>query len=400
MDDWEVTILRTFEEIESIQYIWEQMQHNEPSAQIDADYDRYFSVLKAAGDNVQPYIILIKQKGHLKTIVIARTETRQIACRIGYLTILKPRMHCLSVVYGGILGQPDNEVCSFLVNELLRILRSREIDMVFFSHLKMDSYIYQLSKKLPNILSRDYFPNVEKHFCMSIPENLEQFYMARSQKHRARLKRYVKRLEKEYPNSIKMITYSQEADLDEAIKAASGISRSTYQYGLGCGFTDDSKTRNLLTTVARRGWLRLHILYINNEPCAFENWFQYNKAYVGHGIGFDPKWRKWRIGTILFLKTIERLSTDPTADLIDFGFGDAEYKRNYADIKWQEASICIFAPRFYPICVNLLRTGIEALNSALRYTVDKSGLTNRIKRLWRNRLENENSENTHKKNNK
>ena len=386
-NDWQVTIVKTLDEIEAIRPIWEEMQSNESSAQVNADYERYLSVLKTTGDNVQPYIILIKHKDHLKTMVIAITETHQIACRIGYLTILKPRMRCLSVVYGGILGQPSNEVCSFLINELMKILRSREIDMVFLNHLRTDSYIYQLSKKLPNILSKGYFPEVENHRCMSVPENLEQFYKARSKKHRANLKRYQKKLEKEYPNSIKIITYSQEADLDKAIKAASRISLSTYQYGLGYGFTDDSKTRNLLTTAARQGWLRIHILYINDEPCAFQLGLKYGKTYFLEQIGFHPRWKQWNVGTFLFIKVLEDLCQDCAVEKLNYGFGDAPYKRSYGDKSWDEASVYIFALRFYPICVNMLRTYIMILNSALEYTVNKSGLTNRIKRLWRNRLE-------------
>ena len=386
MNDWDVTVIRTLEEMEAIRDVWERMQHNESPVHIDADYDRYLSVLKAADNSVKPYIILFKQKGHLKTMVIARTETRQIACRIGYSTIIKPKMRCLSVVYGGILGQPDNNACSFLVNELLRILRSREIDIVFFNHLKADSCIYQFSKKLPGILSRDYFPKVESHSCMSIPENIEDFFRTRSHNHRAKLKRYIRNLDKEFPNEVKMVTYSNESDLDKAIRDASKVSRVTYQYELGAGFKDTARTRTLLTTSARKGWLRLHILYIHGEPVAFRNLIKYCNLYIGHGMGHDSKWSKWRVGTVLFLKVLEYICNDEDIEIFDFGFGDAEYKDIYSDKQWQEASIYIFAPRFYPAFINILRTNIAALNSILEYVVKKSSLTNRIKRLWRNKL--------------
>ena len=392
MNDWEVTIIRTLEQMEAIRDVWEQMQHNESFAHVDADYDRYLSVLKAADNSVKPYIILIKQKDHLKTMVIARTETRQIACRIGYSTVMKPRMRCLSVVYGGILGQPDNNVCSILVNELSRILRSREIDIVFFNHLKTDSCIYQLSKKLPGILSRDYFSRVENHYCMSVPQNVEEFFRTRSHNHRAKLKRYIRNLEKEFPNEVEMVTYSNESDLDKAIRDASKVSRVTYQYELGAGFRDTARTRTLLTTSAKKGWLRLHILYIHGEPVAFRNIIKYSNLYIGYGMGHDSKWSKWRVGTVLFLKILEYICNDEDVEIIDFGFGNAEYKDIYSDKQWQEASIYIFAPRFYPTFINILRTSIAAINSILEYVVKKSGFTNRIKRLWRNRLENKTSQ--------
>jgi hypothetical protein len=207
MNDWEVTIVRTFKEMESIRDIWEQMQHEDPSAKIDADYDRYLSVLETAGDNIQPYIILIKQKGHPKTMVIACTHTRQITCRIGYLTILKPRMRCLSVVYGGILGQPDNEVCSFLVNELLRILRSREIDMVFLNHIRTDSQIFNLSRKMPGLLCHDYIPVVDSHWQTTAMDGKEQFYKKLSRNERRNISRHTKSLEKKASSQVKLRSF-------------------------------------------------------------------------------------------------------------------------------------------------------------------------------------------------
>jgi len=391
-DGWKFSIATSVEEIEAIRPIWEEMQGKESSPAINADIDRYLSVVEAMKETVQPYVMILFHNDNPTAMIIAWLEMHRLRIKLGYKTLLSPKLKCLTVVYGGILGEPNSDVCPFIIRGLMKQLQSRKVSMIYFNHLKTNSLIYTLSRKLPGILSKGYFPEIENHFSMSVPENLEQFYKARSHKHRARLKRYIRKLEKEYPNGIKMVTYSQEADLDKAIKAASRISRSTYQFGLGYGFTDDSKTRCLLTTAAKQGWLRIYILYIGEEPCAFQNWLQYEKVYIGHGKGFDPKWGKWRIGTILFLKAVEHLCTDPTVEVIDFGFGDAEYKRSYADVNWQEASVRIFAPHFYPICTNMLRTCVAAMNSALRYTADKSGLKNRIKRLWRNRLENKNSE--------
>lgn len=385
-EGWKFSIATSIEEIEAIRPTWEKILKEEPKPKINANIDRFLSVIQATNGKVQPYVMILFHNNNPTAMIVARIGKHRLDIKLGYKTILRPKLQSLTVDYGGILGKPDRDVCQIIIRGLLGQLQSRKVSMIYFNHLETNSHIYTLSRKLPGILSKDYFPKVEPHFCMSVPENLEQFYMSRSANHRAKLKRYIRKLEKNYPNRIKIVTYSQEADLDEAIKAASQISRLTYQYGLGYGFTDDHKTRCLLTTAAKQGWLRIHILYINDEPCAFENWLKYEKAYVGHGIGFDPKWKKWRIGTVLFLKTIELLGADPAVEVIDFGFGDAEYKRSYNNKKWQEASVYIFAPRFYPICVNILRTCIRAVESALEYFIKKTGTKKLIKRCWRNRL--------------
>jgi len=247
--------------------------------------------------------------------------------------------------------------------------------------------MYQLSRKIPGILSRGYFPEIENHWCMPVPDDIEQFYLARSKKHRANLKRCISKLEKEYPNSIKVITYSEEADLDDAIQAAAQISCSTYQRGLGCGFTDDSRTRGLLIQAARQGWLRMSVLYIDGQASAFQIGLSYHREYKLAEIGFDPKWGKFNIGTVLFLKVLEEICSDQDIESFDFGFGHADYKQSYGSQKWQEASVYIFAPRFYPVLVNMLQSSMLGLSLGIEYVLNKTGFTGCIKRHWRNWLQ-------------
>jgi len=390
MNDLEVTVIRTFEEMEAIRDLWEKMQHNESSAHIDADYDRYLSVLKAT-DDFKPYIILIKQEGHLKTMVIARTETRRIACRIGYLNILKPRMRCLSVVYGGVLGQPNNDVCSFLVNELLRILRSGEIDTIFFNHLRTESDLYKTVTKQAGFLQLGRFPKIEPHWAISMPDTMDQLYKRYSPKNRSNLRRLINRLEKKYNNQVQVVTYTDQDEVDKVIKAIVKISAQTYQSQLYN--MDSEQIRIFLKLAASRGWLRAFVLIIDEEPAAFEIAVRYGRSYFGLYTGFDPKWKQYRIGTVTLLKFLENICDDPEAKIFDFGFGDAHYKRLYADICWQEASRYLFAARPYPLLVNLLHSTITGISSGIHWSLNKTGLTSRIKRIWRNRLEERASKN-------
>ena len=384
----EIVIARSPDEIEAIRPIWERMQHDEPYPVINADIDRYLSVVEASSEQTQPYVMLIKKDDDPVAMVIARIQKRPLQLRLGYKTLLKPRLRCLGVIYGGIIGKATNDVYEMLVRELMNILNRGEADMVQFSHLRINSPLYELARKLTNPLCRGYFPKIEDHWCMSVPENIDLFYQARSRNHRGNLRRYIRKLEKEYPNQVRIVTYTKGDDLDNAIRAASQISHSTYQRGLGCGFVDDLRTRILLTTAARQGWLRMSVLFINGEPGAFQVGVHYGKKYMLEQIGFDPKRGRLELGTVLFLRVLERICADPGIESIDFGFGDADYKHRYGDEQWQEASVYIFAPRPYPIFINMLRTCVTVLNLGLEYTVNKTGLTGWTKRRWRNLLQN------------
>ena len=386
-DGSRITTIRSIEQIENIRPIWEQIQANEPYPVINADIDRYLSVLKGGGDDVQPYIMLIEQNSHPTAMAIGRIGTHLIKLELGYKTLVSLRLRCLTIVYGGILGQQTSEVCTRIVYELMKLLRGGEAQVIFFNQLRVDSLVYQAARTIPGFFHRSHLPRISPHWSVSIPKNMEQFYQSFPRKHRSNLRRLIRKLEKTYPNQVKLVNYQREDQLEEAMSVISQISARTYQRALGYGFVCNGQTLHMLTTAAKLGWFRAHVLYVGDEPCAFQLALKYGGTYFGDQTGYDPKWNQFRVGTILFLKLMQRLCCNPEIDSFDFGFGDAEYKHSYANKQWHEGSLYIFGPRFYPIFINLLRTATIGLNVGLKYVANKTAVLGRVKRRWRNLLQ-------------
>jgi len=72
---------------------------------------------------------------------------------------------------------------------------------------------------------------------------------------------------------------------------------------------------------------------------------------------------------------------------MDFGFGDAQYKRSYGNESWQEAAaVYLFAPRFYPLLVNMLTSLNSGMNLFLVWLLRKTSLFAWVKRTWRRQL--------------
>lgn len=391
-DEWKITVARNFEEIEAIRPVWKQMQQDEPCSAPNADIDRYLSVVKASGDDVRPHVMLLERNDRPTAMIIGWIGKHQLEIKLGYKALLNPRLRCLSVVYGGVLGRPESDLCPLLVSELMRQLQRREADIVHFSYLRTDTAFYQAVRRMPGFLNRGYFPRIDEHWRMSVPEEIDQFYSARSHKHRANLRRAIRKFEQEYPGENKLINYRTESDVDDFTEIAAGISSKTYQMALGFGIVNDEQTKHLMTKVAAHGWFRGHILLAGDKPCAFQLGLFYKKVYYLTSIGYDPAFRSYWPGTILFLKVLESLCDSPSIDMIDFYFGDAEYKKSYGTEHWPEACVYIFAPRLYPISINLLRSSMMGMNASLAYVVNKTGSADWIKRRWRNLLQRHNGE--------
>ena len=385
-DGWDIKVAKSFEEIEAIRPIWEQMQSAEPCPVPNTDIDRYLSVVKTRGDDVRPYIMVFKYDGRPVTMIIGRIEQQRLDLKLGYKTLFSPALRCLSIVYGGIIGQPSTELSKVLISELMKKFRSQKIDVLFFNRLKTETAFYQFVRRMPALLTRDYFPKIEDHWRMSVPENIDQFYSARKRGHRYKLRKCIRKFEEEFPCDNMFIKYSAVNDVEDFIKKAADISSKTYQSALGVGVVNDEKTKSLLKEAAIQGWFQGNILMADSKPCAFLLGLVYKNVFYGVCTGYDPAFRSYWPGTIIFLKVVESLCADPSIEMIDFYFGDAWYKKSYGTEHWSEASAYIFAPKLRMILINLLRSSTMCVNHALEYVVNKIHAVDWIKRKWRGLL--------------
>jgi hypothetical protein len=383
----EIQILQNVKDVENIRSLWNQMQSAEKYPQVNADIDRFLSYIDMMDGQVSPYVLIFRRNNTPIAMIVGRIEDHCLPIRLGYKIILRLTMRCLVVVYGGVLCQKwDKELHIAFAKELRQSFSAREFDCVFFSHLATSSPISSFVKTWPNILCRDWLPKSEPHWCMSMPETLEEFLKTRSSKHRSNLRRYRRKMENSFPGRIRVQIYHTEEDVCKAIADAEKISVKTYQHALGVGIVNKENSKILFINAARRGWFRGFLLYVDGKPIAFEIGLKYGNTYYLGNIGYDPKWRKHSIGTVLFLNVLQLLCNDKDINFYDFGFGDAEYKSSYGDIRWNEASQYIFALRPYPVLINLMRTVIMISDKVFRFILSRIGVLAWIKRLWRQRL--------------
>jgi len=386
-DGLEITVVRNRQELGSIMEAWEELQKAEESPVPEVDPYLYTYKMQSFGPDAEPYIVCLRRDARLETMLIGRYEEVDMPIRLGYLTIVKPRLRKILVYHGGILGRKADDACAILLRTLRDCLNRGEADVAEFNHFHCDSVMYYVIRSKTPLMSLGCLPKIDGHWKMEIPNCMNDFYQRKSHKRRQMLRQAIRRLEKSH--KVYMHIYSDGDSLEQGISAAASVSSKTYQHALGGGFLDNLQTRSYLLQVARQGWLRIYILYVNNEAVAFQWGIQYGGTFFLRTIGFDPKWRNWSVGTVLFLKVLQALCEDPNVNHMDFGFGDAEYKNIYGDTRTDTSAINIWADRLYPRLLNFLRTGMVGAWLAASYAVNKLGLERKIKRLWRDRLRRE-----------
>ncbi len=387
-DGMQIVHAKTIEEIEALREPWCQLQQEHAASQISVDIDRYISILNGRQNVLNPHVVFLFKDNLPICTAIGRIEKHPLQCKIGYKNIMTTSLKGLCVEYDGIFGRLDEAITRRLLGVLMSLTKSKEVDLICLNHVKVDSLLYKFSQTLPAYFCRGRFNKIEVHWSMTVPEDIEDFYQARTRNHRHNLKKKVRRFEKEFSGRTKIVTYRHENELEEAATAAEKISSRTYQHGLGVGFIYDSALRSMLSTAAEKGWMRMSIIYVDEEPCAFQLGFYYGNMYYLDQVGYDHDWGKWSIGTVLFIKVLEDLCKEPSINRFDFGFGDADYKRNYSDRKHDEETVYIFAPRLYPMMIKGLKSTFHSLDSNMSSIIHKVGIGKKIKKAWRQCLRN------------
>jgi CelD/BcsL family acetyltransferase involved in cellulose biosynthesis len=135
-----------------------------------------------------------------------------------------------------------------------------------------------------------------------------------------------------------------------------------------------------------RGWFRGAILYLRGRPAAFWHGNAYRGTFATSATGFDPAEAEGRPGTYLLMRLVEGLCADPNVDTLDFGFGDADYKRHFGDSSTLEEDVVVFEPRARPLAVNAGQTAVLATATAGRWALARSGRLRSARKAWRERL--------------
>jgi hypothetical protein len=224
------------------------------------------------------------------------------------------------------------------------------------------------------------------HWRMNMPGSIDMFYKSRKSKHRYGLKRIRKILDRDFEKKILFKVYKQKRNVDEFIVNAEAIAKKTYQWALNQAIRDTPEMRKRLTSFAERSQFRGYILYINNKPCAFWLGRRYKNIFYLMLTGYDPEFKKYELGTVLFVFMIQELIDNTEIECLDLGFSDQPYKARFGNKSWQEGDLLIFGNNWIGFKLSLLRTIIGFTWLATRELIEKVGIKNKLKRFIRDRL--------------
>lgn len=346
----------------------------------NAEPGRFRITVESMGAGVRPRCTVFRDGGRPIGAVIARSVRRGVGCRFGYFSARTPKLRCLEVVYGGLLTDGSDGARTAILDHLRGLLRSAEVEHILVNHLPTDDPLCGALRSLGASTAHE-----EPHWSAKlVPGSYEKSIAHHSSKHRSKLRRYDRLLCDAFGGDVELRVYSTPEEVGPFLDASTPIAERTYQAELGVAVTDTPLRRAVLTHEAEAGRFRSYVLFGAGKPIAYQNGAVYADRYLCDGRGYLPEHRDLRPGNILSLRIMADLC-EQGLSWVDYGFGDAEYKRVYATDKWNETTIRLYGSTARARLASLMdRASGAAARGASRLA--SSSLISSIKRRWRKRL--------------
>jgi CelD/BcsL family acetyltransferase involved in cellulose biosynthesis len=373
-----IRVIRDLKEVEALRPVWEQWQRHPNS-----DLDHFLLVCRLRGSH--PYVIVLDDPDGPVALLAARLEDGQIAPSIGYIKPFRLAVKRLAVINQGLLGEVNDSVAVTLLKGLHEAMARERIDVVELFHLPEDSPLLQAAVAATPPLWRDDQPSWSTHWDLTLPREAGGLLQKMNSKHRYWIRRKMRELEGAYPKCVQYRTFATGERIETLCAALEQVAKLTYQRGLAAGFIDDTEQRARFALFSQRRELRAWTLHVEDVPRAYAVGIVYQGTFHFAMTGYDPEFRRFEIGTLLFLYMIDELIREGVARF-DFGLGTAFYKERFGDHSWREGSLRLYRPSVKSL---LARTGVGIVEygaSTGRRIAERLGAINKVKTQWRNRI--------------
>jgi hypothetical protein len=254
-------------------------------------------------------------------------------------------------------------------------------------------WFYPIKEKMPTISFRNgficYLENRSRHFFLKIEENFEEYQRKYISPNSLATIRYeVRRYDKNFNAGNNIKEYQTMEEFKVFLSLARKISRKTWQERvLHAGLLTEKKEREDWLSLAGQGLARGYLLFAGDKPiayavCVIEN----EDVIVYRKIGFNPAYRKWSPGTVLFFKMLEQIFKENRFSLLDFMGGDAEHKRKFANDSILCANIYCFRRSISNLFLIFVHRGLNIVSFGLKWVMEKIGIRSRIKKMIRKKV--------------
>jgi hypothetical protein len=316
---------------------WDELRlQSEPATALYEDYRSLFESPTCRG---KMRLVVVREHGKvvcLAPFFLSRTQKRYT---LGERKLFDLPVRSLRLVGGSFLG----DIVAERVRKVFSTLRlCREFDLIRLPELPIAGRFYGV---VESVLAGSSWRRISTpnrpgiHWLIDLPGSFDEYLSSLGGKTRQTLRRKMRKFDELYQGRVRRVTTPE--DVDWFLTVGERISRTTYQWNVGQQLRNDEATRERYVRNARTGRLRCYVLMAGDEPCAFLRGTLRDGVFDYETPGYLSTYARESPGTVLLLRAIEDLISEPDCCVFDFGTGGDEigYKSLFGNRSYEAAPL-------------------------------------------------------------
>lgn len=220
-----------------------------------------------------------------------------------------------------------------------------------------------------------------EHRAIALAQSYDGYLRELSSRTRSDLKRTRRRFVEAVSGDYNVRCFRLTEDVPQFLEDAAEVSSKTYQFKLlGAGLRNTEELSRRYRTAAELGWLRCYILYIGEQPAAFQVGLLHRGVFHAQEIGYDPEFAKLQVGIFLHTEILQDLcALEPAVEVFDFGNDDNLHKQRLSTQQRTERYYYLFPRglRGWLSCNSIQAT--NALSSRLGRLAERAGFLRQLR---------------------
>jgi len=186
---------------------------------------------------------------------------------------------------------------------------------------------------------------VQRYFCFGnwfLPTaglSYEEYFKTLPSAMQNTIKRKTKKLNKTGQARIEIVTGTEH--LESSISAYQRIYLSSWKRPEPY----PEFVAGLIRTFVLKGWLRMGVVYLNEQPVASQVWIVKSGRATIYKLGQDQRYDEFSAGSILTARLMEHVLEVDKVREVDFGSGDDPYKKIWLSQRRERWGILAMNPR-------------------------------------------------------
>jgi hypothetical protein len=228
------------------------------------------------------------------------------------------------------------------------------------------------------------YGNFYRHRFAAIPGSYEAYLAQLGGRTRADLRTNRKRFVASVGQSYRTRRFCAPEEVPAFLPDAMDLSRKTYQYQLlGGGLRERATLEHRYLAAARLGWFRSYLLYVNDQPVAFQVGYVYRGRFLAAEIGYDPQWARHHVGIFLHTEIIADLAVDEAITEFDFDNDDGVHKERLSTRSTLEGYFYLIPARGMGGVMALSMRLTNRVSAALGTVLGRLGIRAKVRALLR-----------------